>query len=61
MQTATVKYQIATYAGEIHVSGIDEDDDNDRIIAKVEQQLRREIGALPLGYQSFKVIDRQED
>jgi hypothetical protein len=51
-----VKYQIATYSGVIEVSA-NEDEDNDSIISKAKQVLKRKIGTdFPFGYQSFKVI-----
>ena len=52
---SVVKYQVATYKGELIVSH-DPDDDNEQIIAKAKKKLSREAGVLPLGYQSFKVI-----
>ena len=55
--TATVKYQIATYAGTVYVS-YEEEDDDETIIAKAKNQLRRRIGTFPFGYQSFKVTKR---
>ena len=57
--TAIVKYQIATYSGEVEVS-CDPDDDNDVIIAKAKRILRNRAGSLPFGYESWKVIDRYE-
>ncbi len=61
-QTATVKYQIATYSGEVEVHGIDENDDNDHIIARAKAQLRRQSGgcSLPMAYESWKITDRRE-
>jgi len=58
MQLATVKYQIATYSGEVTVN-CSEDDDNETIIARAKSQLRRRSGELPFGYQSFDVVDRR--
>lgn len=58
MQTAIVKYQIATYSGEIQVN-CDPDDDNEIVIGKAKAKLRRLYGELPFGYQSFKVIERK--
>ncbi len=59
-QTATVKYQIATYTGEVEVYGVDENDDNDHIIARAKAQLRRQGGgcSLPMYYESWKIIER---
>jgi len=59
METATVKYQIATYSGTIEVSyDPNDDDDDDVIIAKAKKLLRQKAGSFPLGYQSFKIINR---
>jgi hypothetical protein len=56
--TATVKYQMATYSGEVEVN-CDSNDDNDQIISQAKAILRREAGgSLPYGYESFKVTDR---
>jgi hypothetical protein len=55
--TATVKYQIATYLGVIKVNCTpDEDDEN--IIARAKRILRSRSGSFPLGYESWKVIER---
>lgn len=59
MQKATVKYQIATYSGEIAIF-CDENDDNDVIEAKAKRQLIREAGQLPLGVQEFCVVNRED-
>jgi hypothetical protein len=56
-QKCIVKYQVATYSGEIEVY-CDENDDNDFIINKAKGILRRKVGAFPFGYESFKVISR---
>ena len=52
-----VKYQVATYSGKIEVY-CDENDDNDFIINKAKEILRRKVGALPFGYESFEIISR---
>ncbi len=55
---ATVKYQVATYSGEIKVN-CSKHDDNDYIISKAKRVLTARAGGnLPFGYQSFKVIER---
>jgi len=59
MIQVTVKYQITTYSGEISLL-VNEDDDNEDIIAKAKNLLRRQTGSLPLGYQNFKVV-REDD
>lgn len=59
--TATVKYQIATYKGEIQVF-CDADDDNDVIIAKAKRALKqRSGGSLPYGYESFEITKREDE
>jgi hypothetical protein len=57
-QLATVKYQVATYKGQVQVNCLP-DDDNEIIIAKAKRVLKRQVGPLPFGYQSFKVVDRK--
>lgn len=60
-QTATVKYQVATYSGEITVN-CDSNDDDDQITARAKSQLiRRSGGSLPFGYESFRVINREDN
>lgn len=59
MQTAIVKYQIATYSGEIQVN-CDPDDDNEVVISKAKARLRRLYGELPFGYQSFSIVKRED-
>ena len=55
---ATVKYQVATYSGEVVVN-CNEDDEDDYIIAKAKRILRQRGGSsLPFGYESWKVLDR---
>lgn len=55
---ATVKYQVATYSGEIKVL-CSPDDETDHIIAKAKRMLRqRSGGSLPYGYEKFEIIDR---
>ena len=56
--TAKVKYQVATYSGEITVN-CDENDENEAIISKAKRILTRQMGgSLPFGYESFKVAER---
>ena len=55
---ATVRYQVAAYSGEVHVN-CDENDEDEYIIAKAKKIVaRRAGGSLPLGYESWKVIER---
>ncbi len=60
MQTATVKYQVATYSGTIEVM-CNENDENDHVIAKAKQVLKRRSGPLPFGYQHFEVTERRDN
>lgn len=53
---AKVKYQVATYSGEIDVP-CGENDENDWVIAKAKRLLERKAGgSLPFGCQSFEVL-----
>lgn len=54
---ATVKYQIATYQGEVKVN-CNPDDEDEHIIAKAKAALRQRTGSFPYGYESWKVIGR---
>jgi hypothetical protein len=62
-QIATVKYQMASYEGEEIVCGVDENDDNDHIIARAKGQMRRRdtMPSMPMYYESWKVVDRREE
>ena len=58
MMTAVVKYQVATYSGEVHVN-CDENDDDDVIIAKAKRIVtQRSGGSLPFGYERWWIIER---
>lgn len=60
-QRATVKYQVATYSGEISVT-CESDEDNEVVCARARRLLiRRSGGSLPFGYESFRVIEREDD
>ena len=55
---ATVKYQVATYSGEVQVN-CDENDEDEYIIAKAKRIVtQRSGGSLPFCYQSWKVVER---
>lgn len=54
MKLATVRYQIATYSGEVQVV-CDDDAEDDAIIAKAKRLLSRN-GPLPFGCESFTVV-----
>ena len=55
-----MQYQIATYSG-VETVYCNADDDTDYIIAKAKRALRRAAGgSLPFGYQSFKIIERED-
>ena len=54
--TRTVKYQVATYKGEVTVNCSPEHE-QEYIIAKAKRIVRnRAGGSLPFGYESWKVI-----
>lgn len=55
--TAVVKYQIATYSGEITVL-CEQNDENEVIIAKAKRILTRQAKGLPFGYENWKIVDR---
>jgi hypothetical protein len=56
---AVVKYQVATYSGEVSVN-CSPDDENEYIIAKAKNIVRnRAGGSLPFGYESWKVVSRE--
>lgn len=58
--TATVKYKVATYSGKVVVNCAEHDQD-EHIIAKAKMIVRRQAGGyLPYGYQSWKVISRNQ-
>lgn len=55
---AIVKYQIATYSGEVQVH-CNENDTDEYIIAKAKRIVtQRAGGSLPFGYESWKVVRR---
>lgn len=55
---ATVKYQVATYSGEVEVY-CDENDEDEVIIAKAKRIVTQKAGgSLPFGYESWKVVGR---
>jgi hypothetical protein len=54
MKKYKVKYQIASYSGEVTVSA-DENADREEIIAKAKKKLRDATGSLPFGSESFKI------
>ena len=55
---ATVKYQVATYSGEVQVN-CNENDAEEHIIAKAKRILtQRAGGSLPFGYERWKVVER---
>ena len=55
-----VKYQIATYRGEVDLT-CHEDDDNEKIYAMARNKLNRLYGPLPLGYEHYEIIGKQYD
>ena len=58
-QRCVVKYQVATYSGEVIVY-CDSNDENDVIISKARRQLKASSGEFPFGYESFKIIERED-
>lgn len=55
---ATVKYQVATYSGEVQVN-CNENDEDEVIIAKAKRIVTQKAGgSLPFGYESWKVVGR---
>jgi hypothetical protein len=54
---AIVEYQVATYSGKIEVR-CDENETNDEVEARAKAQLSKQVGGLPYGYQSFRVVQR---
>jgi len=58
---AIIEYQVATYSGKETVFFNDPNEENETLIAKAKNQLRQKCGGeLPFGYQSFKVIERED-
>lgn len=57
-QKATVRYQVATYAGEIEV-WCDDEEDNDVIEHRAKTKLLSKGGDPPIGYQSFRITRRE--
>ena len=55
---ATVKYQVATYKGQMQIE-CDPDDENEHIITKAKRiVIQRFGGSFPFGYESWKVVER---
>jgi len=55
---AKVKYQIATYSGEVQVN-CSENDEDEHIIAKAKRILTQKSGgSLPFGYERWEVVER---
>ena len=55
---ATVKYQVATYSGEVQVN-CNENDEDEHIIAKAKRIVtQRAGGSLPFGCEIWKVVER---
>ena len=59
-QMATVKYQVATYKGDIEVTCYCDDSD-ESVIAKAKLIVTRKAGgSLPFGYESW-IVEKRED
>lgn len=57
--TATVKYQIGTYSGEVKVYNVDPNDETEHVIARAKRQVFR--GAFPpFGAESWREVSREE-
>ena len=57
---STVKYQVATYSGEVRVYAVDPNDDTETVIARARAQLIRQAGgSLPFGSESWRETERQ--
>jgi len=54
---AIVRYQIATYSGEITVD-CSPDDEKEAIISRAKRILRRQVGPFPIGYHRWKIVSR---
>lgn len=55
-----VRYHIATYSGVVKVYSDDSEIDHEMIIAKARGQLRRQVGTLPYGSESWRVLRADE-
>jgi hypothetical protein len=61
MRTVTIKCQHGPYRGTVSVNA-DEHDDNETIIAKAKNILRRRGNlSLPMAYESFKIVKDEEE
>jgi hypothetical protein len=58
MGYATVKYQFATYSGEVIVSSC-ADDDDDVIIARAQRKVSA-MSSIPMAYESYKILERKD-
>ena len=55
---ATVRYQVATYSGEVRVN-CNENDEDEYIIAKAKRIVKQKSWRLAaFGYESWKVVER---
>ena len=55
MRQYTVRYQIATYEGEVQVSA-DENEEDETIIDPARKKLQTRVGSLPFGSESWKIL-----
>lgn len=60
MGFAVVRYQVATYSGEVTVYFSDANMEDDAIIAKAKRIVTNRSGGsiLPFGYESWRIIER---
>lgn len=57
---STVKYQVASYSGVIHVNSTP-DEDSETVEARAKKLLTRQSGgSLPYGFERFTEVERRE-
>jgi len=60
MKEYEIQYSIGCYSGTVTVS-CDENDENDVIIAKAKNILRKKTGPLPFGSESFRIEEGEDE
>jgi hypothetical protein len=58
LQLATVAYEVATAKGKVKVLAHPSDDDA-VLVARAKRRLETQVGALPFGRQSWRVLRRE--
>lgn len=56
---STVKYQVATYSGVIHVNSTP-DEESESVEARAKKMLIQRTGSLPYGFERFTEVERRE-